>query len=760
MSTVVEYAHRLKISPQELVEKLEAAGIRCEEGVDHIISEDEQRRFVDKLKMDHGIVEAATNNQDAGAERFVRARDKDKVTKLEVKVAGTTNKKTVTVVTKPSRKFVKKPVVVEAPVVPPLSEPVLDEAMLNTPELNDAPGHVTQSVLAEDKSMAVSSSEPIETGLTPDIINTIEPVSDTSAQTEPASRPSSSVDNQTPSIPLVVEKEKASEAAQEGAKSNTAGGYKANKSKAKHSPKQGGKYSHSPDIDNSQRKGSIDSLGYKKKNQYAQSEYSRKTSHKDKLSPSVKKHAFERPTAPIVREVIIPETISVSELAQKMSIKAVEVIKAMMKMGAMATINQVIDQDTAAIVVEEMGHTPILRTQASIEDTLLEQTAHQEEAIARPPIVTIMGHVDHGKTSLLDYIRRTKVASGEAGGITQHIGAYHVDTPKGSIAFLDTPGHAAFSAMRARGAKCTDIVIIVVAADDGRKPQHIEAIQHAQAAKVPIIIALNKIDKPGLDVDKVQVELGNYNIVPEAWGGDTMVVPVSAKTGQGIDDLLEAILLQAEVLELKAQVHCPATGVVVESRLDKGRGPVATILVQNGTLKQGDVLIAGFEYGRIRMMHNEAGKTVQAAGPSIPVEVLGLSGVPQAGDEMTVVLDEKKAREIALFRQGKFRDIKLARQQASQLEGFMDKMREGELRTLNIVLKADVQGSVEALVGTLEKIANEEVNVKVVAKGVGGITESDVNLAMASNGILIWFNVRADAQARRLAEREGLYLNY
>lgn len=470
------------------------------------------------------------------------------------------------------------------------------------------------------------------------------------------------------------------------------------------------------------------------------------------------KHGFEKPTEPIIREVVIPETITVADLAQRMSVKGSELIKVLMKMGAMVTINQVIDQETATLVVEEMGHTVILRNDDALEDAL--KIEHLGEKVMRAPIVTIMGHVDHGKTSLLDYIRRTRVAAGEAGGITQHIGAYHVETERGMITFLDTPGHSAFSAMRARGAKCTDVVVLVVAADDGVMPQTKEAIQHAKAANVPIVIAANKMDKEGIDLAHLKNELAQCDVLTEDWGGDTLFIPVSAKTGLGIDALLDAILLQAEVLELKAIADCPASGVVIESRLDKGRGPVATILVRNGTLKLGDIILTGVEYGRLRGMFDEAGRPVTVAGPSIPVEVLGLSGTPAAGDEMIVVPTDRKAREVALFRQGKYRDVKLARQQASKLEGFMDRMQEGSFRALNIVLKTDVQGSVEALSEVLSQLSNDEVKVMVVAKGVGGINESDVNLAMASRAILIGFNVRADATARRLIEQEGLGLHY
>ena len=478
------------------------------------------------------------------------------------------------------------------------------------------------------------------------------------------------------------------------------------------------------------------------------------------VMPSVGAHGFTRPTAPIVREVTIPETITVAELAQKMSVKAAEVIKAMMTLGTMATINQVLDQETATVVVEEMGHKAKLLKENALEEALTQETAVEGEATARAPVVTIMGHVDHGKTSLLDYIRRTKVAAGEAGGITQHIGAYHVETPRGSITFLDTPGHAAFTAMRARGAKATDIVVLVVAADDGVMPQTKEAVQHAKAGGVPIVVAVNKIDKPDADPDRVKQELVQQEVIPEEWGGDTMFVNVSAKTGQGVDDLLEAIGLQAEVLELKAVHDGPARGVVIESRLDKGRGPVATVLVQGGTLRKGEILLTGHEYGRVRAMLDENGTQLDEAGPSTPVEILGLSGAPNAGDEALVVPNERKAREIALFRQGKFRDVKLARQQAAKLENMFSQMEEGAVNTVNIVLKGDVQGSVEAISDALTNLSTDEVQVKIVASGVGGITESDTNLALASNAIIIGFNVRADAAAKRAVEESGIDLRY
>ncbi|QCA16834.1 translation initiation factor IF-2 [Citrobacter freundii] len=469
---------------------------------------------------------------------------------------------------------------------------------------------------------------------------------------------------------------------------------------------------------------------------------------------------FQKPAQAVNRDVVIGETITVGDLANKMAVKGSQVIKAMMKLGAMATINQVIDQETAQLVAEEMGHKVILRRENELEEAVMSDRDTGAAAEPRAPVVTIMGHVDHGKTSLLDYIRSTKVASGEAGGITQHIGAYHVETDNGMITFLDTPGHAAFTSMRARGAQATDIVVLVVAADDGVMPQTIEAIQHAKAAQVPMVVAVNKIDKPEADMDRVKNELSQYGVMPEEWGGESQFIPVSAKAGTGIDDLLNAILLQAEVLELKAIRKGMASGAVIESFLDKGRGPVATVLVREGTLNKGDIVLCGFEYGRVRAMRNELGQEVLEAGPSIPVEILGLSGVPAAGDEVTVVRDEKKAREVALYRQGKFREVKLARQQKSKLENMFANMTEGEVHEVNVVLKADVQGSVEAISDSLLKLSTDEVKVKIIGSGVGGITETDATLAAASNAILVGFNVRADASARKVIESENLDLRY
>jgi translation initiation factor IF-2 len=496
---------------------------------------------------------------------------------------------------------------------------------------------------------------------------------------------------------------------------------------------------------------------------------SKKRKNKMRRSPSRKpgnisssiadQHAFARPTAPVIHEVFVPDTITVGELAQAMSIKAGEVIKTMMGMGSMVTINQILDQDTAILLVEEMGHIAKASDHVDPEAILVEEV-DDSELLPRPPVVTVMGHVDHGKTSLLDYLRNAKVVAGEAGGITQHIGAYKVKLNDHEICFLDTPGHEAFSAMRARGASATDLIILVVAADDGVKPQTIEAINHAKVAGVPMIVAINKIDREQADPDRVRQELTNYEVVPEEWGGDVLMNEVSAITGQGIDSLLESVLLQAEVADLRARAEGSATGIVIEARLDKGRGPVATVLVQQGTLKQGDIVLAGRETGRVRVISNDIGKTIKMAGPSTPVEIQGLSGVPVAGDELMVVTDERKARDVANSRQGKSKEIKLAKQQKAKLEGMFSKMVEGDVKTLNILVKADVQGSVEALRESLIKLSVDEVTVNVVHDMVGGINESDVNLAMAADAIIVGFNVRADSSARKLIENEGISIYY
>ena len=480
-----------------------------------------------------------------------------------------------------------------------------------------------------------------------------------------------------------------------------------------------------------------------------------------KKKPKEKRHAFERPTKPMVREVDIPETITVGDLAQRMAVKSADVIKKLMGMGVMATINQALDQETAVLVTEELGHKPNTVSEDAFEEEVLSEFSFDgKEKTKRAPVVSVMGHVDHGKTSLLDYIRRTKVASGESGGITQHIGAYHVETDHGMVSFLDTPGHAAFTAMRARGAQCTDIVILVVAADDGVMPQTKEAVDHARSAGVPIVVAINKMDKEEADPDRIKTELAGMEVIPEDWGGDVQFIPVSAHTGDGIEDLLEALLLQAEILELEASPDAPAKGVVVESSLERGRGSVATVLVQNGTLRQGEMVVAGSFFGKVRAMTDEAGKQVKEAGPSIPVEILGLNGTPNAGDEFFAVADEKKAKELAEFRQSREREQRLHRQQAAKLENLFENMGKDEVKTLNVVLKTDVRGSLEAITKSLQDLGNDEVQVKIVSSGVGGIAETDISLAMATNAVIFGFNVRADTASKRLVEQEGLDLRY
>lgn len=470
---------------------------------------------------------------------------------------------------------------------------------------------------------------------------------------------------------------------------------------------------------------------------------------------------FERPTAPVVRDVQVPETITVGELAQRMSVKAADLIKEMMKQGVMATINQAIDQDTAVLLVEELGHRPHVVREDDLEEAVFGRSGEPEGAqVERPPVVTIMGHVDHGKTTLLDYIRRAKVAAGEAGGITQHVGAYRVSSDRGELTFLDTPGHEAFTAMRARGAQVTDVVVLVVAADDGVMPQTEEAVKHARAAGVPIVVAVNKIDREDSDPERVKSELGALEVIPEEWGGDTQFIHCSALTGEGVDELLSAIALQAELLELKAVQDCPATGVVVESSLDRGRGPVATVLIRNGVLRQGDNIISGSEFGRVRALLDERGERIEQAGPSTPAVVLGLSGLPEAGDEVLVVEDEKKARELADRRREKSRDKRLQAQKAANMEEIFSQMQDAEVKAVNLVIKGDVQGSVEALTQSLVNLSNDEVRISAISTGVGAINESDVNLALASEALLIGFNVRADAKARRLAQETGVELYY
>jgi len=695
--TVTQLAKVVGIPVERLLTQLQEAGVDIADA-EHTVSEDQKRALLLHLKRGHG---------DTPAEKETRITlQRKKVSTVKVG-RDSSRGKTVNVEVRKKRTYVKRADVEEEPEVPveepevmaPVTEVVAETADVNV-EAVAVDGAAISEIAAVD--VAVPAPEPAVEAAKP-------VVKKTEATTDDESR---------------------------GAKK---------KKKKEGDRNKDSHYSDGPDVSR-HKKG-------KKRNRHEDQRI--REAH-----DTLQKHAFEKPTAPVTHEVMIPETLTVAELARKMSVKAAEVIKVMMNMGAIATINQVIDQDTAVIVVEEMGHKAIAMKSNAMEVALEASSSAGTNVVTRPPVVTIMGHVDHGKTSLLDYIRSTRVAAGEAGGITQHIGAYHVTTDRGVVTFLDTPGHAAFTAMRARGAQATDIVILIVAADDGVKPQTIEAITHAKAAKVPIIVAINKMDKPEADPDRVKNELSAHGIIAEDWGGDAIFVNISAKTGLGIDQLLESILLQAEVLELKAPTDGAAKGVVIESRLDKGRGPVATVLVQRGTLKVGDILLAGFEYGRVRALAADNGDKALSAGPSIPVEVLGLSGVPHAGDEAIVVSDERKAREVALFRQGKFRDVKLARQQKASLEGIFDNIGEAEVKTLNIMLKADVQGSAEALRDALTALSTDEVKVKIIASGVGAITESDANLAIASSAVMIGFNVRADATAKRLAENEGIQIRY
>lgn len=764
--TVKQLAQSVGIPVERLMSQLQEAGLKFTDD-SQLVTEEQKRTLLAYLKG------SSSQAKTAGPEKItLRRKSVSKVT-----LGNNAQKsKTVNIEVRKKKTYVKRPQTEES--VP--QETITESQEEQKSELL----FETASELAASKRAAEESAKATQVEPIPEVEETItqtpESVTETSSEEENKEQPPIE-DLKSDAKTVSVDVEHTEE---EAAVKQEAASEKGEETKSKDVKSKDSTEAYSEDDDKKDKRKSEKSAGKKSKKTHAKKyqtsgdeegdvAFKRSKKRKEKFKSSVSKsarqleaeeslrHGFEKPTEPVIREIKIPETITVAELAKKMSVKAAEVIKIMMGMGAMATINQVIDQDTAAIVVEEMGHKPQIIREDAIEADITD--AHQLDETKlehRAPVVTIMGHVDHGKTSLLDYIRRTKVAAGEAGGITQHIGAYHVETPKGDLSFLDTPGHAAFTAMRARGANVTDIVILIVAADDGVKPQTIEAIQHAKAAKVPLIVAINKIDKPGVDPDRVKNELTQHQVIPEEWGGDTMFVPISAKTGAGVDDLLDAILLQAEVLELKAVVNAPAKGVVIESRLDKGRGPVATILVQSGTLKKGDILLAGLEYGRIKALTDEAGLTVEQAKPSIPVEVLGLSGVARAGDEAIVVKDERKAREVALFRQGKYRDIKLARKQKTSLEGVFDNLSSGEENKLNLLVKADVQGSVEAIADALEKLSTDEVKVSVIASGVGGITESDVNLAVASDAIMIGFNVRADTTAKRLAENENVEIYY
>jgi translation initiation factor IF-2 len=783
-STVDQFATELKVEPRLLLEQLRAAGVLKQANTD-TLSEDDKARLLDSLRKAHG-------GQEIEKKKITLTRKQT----TAIKQADATGKaRTIQVEVRKKRVFVKRdesgapaePV----PATPAPAVPVIDEAELAKREdearraeelaarqmaeakerAEHAQREVVQAQQKEQQQLTAAKEREAEANaevarMTAERVAAQKAADDARAAQDRARR---AVDDEVAAIKNMMSapKKVLKAPGTEGTLHKPAAKTEVKTTEAKKDDKKpgvkevkSGKLASSWSEDAAKKraiKTRGDAMGGA--GQWRGSRGGRKHGKSDVDERS----AVALPSEPITREISVPETITVADLAHKMSVKASEVIKVLMKMGQMVTINQVLDQDTAMIVVSEMGHTSIAAKLDDPEALLVEAAttpADAAEAQPRPPVVTIMGHVDHGKTSLLDYIRRTKVAAGEAGGITQHIGAYHVETPRGIVTFLDTPGHEAFTAMRARGAKATDIVVLVVAADDGVMPQTKEAIAHAKAAGVPIVVALNKIDKPEANPDRVKQELVANEVVPEEYGGDAPFVPVSAKTGQGVDALLENVLLQAEVLELKAVANAPAKGLIIESRLDKGRGPVATVLVQSGTLKRGDVVLAGSSFGRVRAMLDEAGKSIPEAGPSIPVEIQGLSDVPAAGDELMVLGDERKAREIALYRQGKFRDTKLAKQQAAKLENMFENMGEGAAKILTLIIKADVQGSQEALVHALTKLSTDEVKVQVVHAQVGGITESDINLALASKAVIIGFNVRADQTARKLAEASGIDIRY
>ncbi|MEW6416036.1 MAG: translation initiation factor IF-2 [Pseudomonadota bacterium] len=791
---VEQFAQELKLPPQLLLEQLKAAGVAKRDAAD-AVTEADKAHLLEYLRKMHG------GGGEAGKTKITITR---KQTGEIRKTDSTGKSRTIQVEVRKSRTYVKRdpaalaaeaqlvaeaarapeaappepaPAAKPEPVPAPVAERVAEPAVEQAPAREQAPAHKAE-ITAEAATVEAASQAPAAEPApqtAPAVKKTtrvrkasILDEAELKAREEEARRHQALLERQAADRAEREALRKQAEAAREAAKLA-----EAQKVAAPAAPASTEKTLHKPDKpaaakgdkkttkkadswkdDADRRKGGLKTRG-------GAAPDAGWRGRKGKSKHGGEESTFVAPTEPIVREVLVPETITVADLAHKMSVKAAEVIKTMMKLGSMVTINQVLDQETALIVVEEMGHigkpAALDTPEAFLVDT---GEATDAELVPRPPVVTVMGHVDHGKTSLLDTIRRTRVASGEAGGITQHIGAYHVETEKGVITFLDTPGHEAFTAMRARGAKATDIVVLVVAADDGVMPQTIEAIHHAKAAGVPLVVAVNKIDKPEANPERIRQELVAQGVTPEEWGGDTQFVEVSAKANTNIDGLLDAILLQAEVLELKAPVKGPAKGIVIEARLDKGKGPVATILVQSGTLRRGDMVLAGQVYGRVRAMLDEAGKTVNEAGPSIPVEIQGLSDVPQAGEDVMVLPDERKAREIALFRQGKFRDVQLAKKQAAKLESMFEQMGEGEVKQLPLIIKADTQGSYEGLAHALGKLSTGEVKVNIIHSAVGAITESDVNLALASKAALIGFNVRADTQARKLAEANGVDIRY
>ncbi len=796
---VEQFAQELKLPPELLLEQLKAAGVSKKDTVDSV-TEADKAHLLDYLRKMHGggsepgKTKITITRKQTGEIRKTDSTGKSRTIQVEVRKSRTYVKRDAAALAAEAQaaaestpaltpepvalpeEVIAAPVVeatIEAPAPEPIAEPVKP-----APELTPEPAAVeaetpvkkTPAKATEAEPELQAEADPVAKKTTRIKKASILGEAEVKARADETRRHQALLDRQASDRSQREALRKQAEAAREAAKLAEAekaaapAAPAAPTEKTLHKPdkpagakgdKKPAKKADSWKDDAARRKGGLKTRGG------AAPDTGWRGRKGKSRSSSNEETTFVAPTEPVVREVLVPETITVAELAHKMSVKAAEVIKALMKLGSMVTINQVLDQETAIILVEEMGHIGKPAALDTPEAFLVDNGDRTEhETLARPPVVTVMGHVDHGKTSLLDTIRRTRVASGEAGGITQHIGAYHVETEKGVITFLDTPGHEAFTAMRARGAKATDIVVLVVAADDGVMPQTIEAIHHAKAANVPLVVAINKIDKPDASPERIRQELVAQGVTPEEWGGDTQFIEVSAKANTNIDGLLDAILLQAEVLELQAAVDGPAKGIVIEARLDKGKGPVTTLLVQSGTLRRGDMVLAGQAFGRVRAMLDEAGKTVDEAGPSIPVEIQGLSDVPRAGEDMMVLPDERKAREIALFRQGKFRDVQLAKKQAAKLESMFDQMGEGEVQHLPIILKADMQGSYEGLAHALSKLSTDEVKVNIIHSGVGAITESDVNLALASKAVLIGFNVRADASARKLAEANGVDLRY
>ena len=777
--TVEQLAQTVGTDAAKLLSQMKDAGLPHKKA-DETVSDDDKRTLLSHLKRSHG------GNDEAP--RKIRLKRKSVST---LKTGGSSGKRTVNVEVRKKRTYVKRPDIEETTELEASESAVSPDVDVAATSVEPAAPSVEELAAEQEIIEAEVSVEEVAVAAEPEIqpepvveedLSNLDP--EVLRQRAAARRQAEDVERQRKLDEAVAARKAEDERkkAEKEAAQNTAAAEKAAATQADKRPKRlhdAPKPTGGRDSDDNRRnkpgRGRLDRSnmsGARGKQrghnlslndiEAAESGIGRARGGKRRRSgDDQNQHAFEQPTEKIIYDVELPENISVGDLSQQMAVKAGVVIKELMKLGVMATINQMIDQDTASLVVEELGHRVQLKSGDELEEQLEESMASQEGTPeSRAPVVTVMGHVDHGKTSLLDYIRSSRVAVGEAGGITQHIGAYHVKTDQGMITFLDTPGHAAFTAMRARGAKSTDIVILVVAADDGVMPQTEEAVQHARAAGVPLVVAVNKMDKEGADPDRVKNELAAKEVIPEDWGGDTQFIPVSAHTGEGIDTLLEALLLQSELLELKAPSDVPSSGLVIESRLDRGRGPVASLLVQQGTLNQGDIVLAGLQYGRVRAMLDENGQPVKVAGPSIPVEILGLDGTPDAGDPFVAVESEKRAREIADFRQEKQRSSKLARQQAAKLDSMFETMTAGEVQTLNVVIKADVRGSLEALQSSLSDLGNEEVKVNVVAGGVGGITETDVSLAMTSNAVIFGFNTRADTKARGMAENEGVEVRY